>query len=457
MKKLLIAGTTSGSGKTTITLGLLKALSEAHQVQAYKIGPDYVDTKFHTRITGRPSRNIDSFLTPDDPTLNYLFTENTQDVDFGIVEGVMGLYDGLGSDKDAFSTSSIAKKMSLPVILVIDAHGISTSAAALVKGYLDFDPKVNICGVIVNNVMGASHYELVKAAIDRYVKIPVLGYLPHNAAVSLPSRQLGLVPDDEVMQVDQKISEVAEEMKAHVDISLIEHLARDDQRVIESPVAPKTSSLTVGIAKDDAFNFYYADNISLLKQSGIRLVPFSPIKDAHLPDVDVLYFGGGYPEEFAEQLSKNQSMLKDVRQFSLAGKPIYAECGGLMYLGQHLKVGEENYEMVGVLDGDSEMTSRLKRFGYCYAKSLKTNQLAAVNETVVGHEFHHSVFTVNDGDQLKPVLKMTKVRDQQVVSKWTGGFQVRNTFASYLHIHFYQNKTLFNRLVTQWEAAIHAD
>lgn len=447
MKKFLIAGVTSGSGKTTAVLGILKALNEKYKIQSYKVGPDYVDTKFHTRITNRPTRNLDNYLVPDPQVLNYLFTADTENIDLGIVEGVMGLYDGLGTDKDAYSTASIAKQLNIPVILVINARATSTSAAAILKGFIDFDEKVPIKGVIVNNVMSENHYKLVAGAIHRYLNLPVLGYLPHDATVSLPSRQLGLVPDDELPDVDRKITKIAESVKKHVDLDKLLSLAAPTPKIFADPFDIQRVNLRLGIAKDEAFNFYYADNLRLLKKAGVKLVPFSPINDQHLPKVDALYFGGGYPEEFASELAGNQSLKREIREFSLADKPIYAECGGLMYLGKVLKQGENEFPMVGIFNGVSEMTPRLKKFGYCEAYPQINCLLGNKDQKIVGHEFHHSTFKQLD-QQLKPVLIMKKVRDGQVVDTWSGGYQVRKTFASYLHVHFYQDAKLFTQFLS---------
>lgn len=446
MKKILIAGVTSGAGKTTAVLGILKALQEQYKIQSYKVGPDYVDTKFHTRITGRPARNLDNYLVPDKQTLEYLFTAETDEVDLGIVEGVMGLYDGLGTDKDAYSTASIAKQLDIPVVLVVNARATSTSAAAILKGFIDFDPAVPICGVIINNVMSESHYQLIAGAIDRYLGLPVLGYLPHNSRAVLPSRQLGLVPDDELAGVDEKIALLADDVKQHVDLAQLVSLANEVTGKAPDPFTIPPVKLRLGIAQDEAFNFYYADNLKLLQKVGVELVPFSPLKDQHLPDVDALYIGGGYPEEFAAELAANDSMKAEIRHFSCADKPIYAECGGLMYLGKYLCEDQHRDPMVGIFNGESTMTPRLRKFGYCVALPQQETLLGKPGQRIVGHEFHHSTFTPAD-DQLAPVLTMQKIRDHQLVDSWAGGYQVRQTFASYLHVHFYQDQQLFCQLL----------
>lgn len=455
MKKILIAGVTSGSGKTSVVLGLLAALSKQYQIQPYKVGPDYVDTKFHSRIVGRDSRNLDNFLVPDAKTLNYLFNRDTEKIDIGLVEGVMGLYDGLGIDKDSHSTASIAKMLELPVVLVVDGHAASTSVAAIVKGFQVFDEKVNIAGVIINNLKSDHHFQLIKGAVEKYDNIPVLGYLPHCDEIRLPSRQLGLVPDNELPQVDKKIAKLGELIADHVDLPRLVGLMKEDHEPIVAPTDFHPAHLRLGVAYDDAFSFYYEDNLNLLNRVGVELKFFSPLKDHQLPDVDALYLGGGYPEEFASELAANTQMKAAIKQFSEAGGPIYAECGGLMYLGKRLVDRDYSYEMVGVFDGVSEMTSRLRRFGYCFAEPIQDTILAKKGSQVRGHEFHHSTFA--PGDQLKPVLQMKKVIDGQVVSQWTGGYQVRNTFASYLHIHFYQDPTIFNQLLTSLGAMENAN
>lgn len=316
MKKLLIAGVTSSAGKTSVTLGLLAALSKQYRIQPYKVGSDYVDTKFHTRITGQSSRNLDNFLVPNPAVLNYLFTKDTDGVELGLIEGVMGLYDGLGTDKDAFSTASIAKQLDVPVILVVNARATSTSAAAIIRGFKELDTDVNIVGVIINNAMSDSHYQLVKGAIERYVDIEVLGYLPHTPEISLPSRQLGLVPDNELSGVDHKIAQLWELVQQHVNLSRLMTLAGDVTRTASMPYTLPEVHCRLGVARDEAFNFYYHDNLELMEKCGIELVPFSPITDQKLPEVDALYLGGGYPEEFAAPLAQNQRMRQAIQKFS---------------------------------------------------------------------------------------------------------------------------------------------
>lgn len=449
MKKIMIAAASSGSGKTTITLGLLQLLQEQGlKVQPYKVGPDYVDTEYHTRITGTASRNLDMFLIEDPLRLRYLFEKEASKADICVIEGVMGLFDGLGSDKDCCSSAGVAKLLECPVLLVVNGQSASTSVAALVKGFAEFDPDLKLCGVVINKVASENHYQLIKKAVERYTSIPVIGYLQRNQAVELPSRQLGLVPDREIENVLTKIDQVAKAMAQTLDIpSLLANLP--DETIHFSPECyPQYPDLTVAYALDEAFHFYYQDNLELLAAYGVKLVNFSPLKDSQLPAADLYYFGGGYPEEFAEGLAANLSMRAHVKEKHAAGAFILAECGGLMYLGSSLRYQNQTYPMVGIFSGTSEMTSRLKRFGYCYGELLQDTLLGKKGHLVAGHEFHHSQFETTE----PTVMTMTKQRDGEIVSTWPGGYQKKNTFASYLHLHFYQQKEFLQELLEQVRA-----
>ncbi|MGT2785051.1 cobyrinate a,c-diamide synthase [Streptococcus merionis] len=442
MKEFMLAGVSSGVGKTTVTLGILKALANrGYQVQPYKVGPDYIDTAYHSRITKRASRNLDSFMIPDTLALAWSYYKWHQDADVAVVEGVMGLFDGLGTDKDCASSSDIAKKLGIPVILVIDGKATSTSAAAMVHGFSTFDPELTIAGVIVNRVASQNHYELIKGAIERYTDVEVLGYLPKNMDVDLPSRHLGLIPDVEMEDLDQKFDILGKLVEEHIELSrLLEHVEKATVRM-QNPFATKNyAPLTLAYAMDDAFHFYYEDNFDLLRDLGVTLVPFSPLKDPQLPQADAYYFGGGFPEIYAKELMANVSFRQSVLEAHEKGYPIYAECGGLMYLGSSLEVDQVSYDMVGIFKGKSIMTPRLKRFGYCQATTQVDSLFGPKGTQVRGHEFHHSTFETQE----EPVLALEKTRDGAVVASWTGGYQKKNTFASYLHVHFYQGESLLH-------------
>ncbi|NEW61849.1 cobyrinate a,c-diamide synthase [Granulicatella sp. zg-ZJ] len=445
MKQFMLAGVSSGVGKTTITLGILKALANRNLVvQPYKVGPDYIDTAYHTRIAKRPSRNLDSFMIPDEDRLKWSYSKWHQQADVAVIEGVMGFYDGLGTDKDCASSAEIAKKMGVPVILIVDGKATSTSAAAIVHGFASFDKDVNIAGVIINRVASQNHYELIKGAIERYTNVEVLGYFPKNINVELPSRHLGLIPDVEMENLDKTFDTLGELAEQYIQLDRLLEIA-DLPRVEQvSPFKTKDyTGLKMAYALDDAFHFYYEDNLDLLKDLGVELIPFSPLKDKSLPKADVYYFGGGFPEIYAKELAENQSFRQSVYQASINGAPIYAECGGLMYLGKYLETDGQIFDMVGVFDGKSVMTPRLKKFGYCQATTKVDSLFGKAGTQVRGHEFHHSTFETNE----PTVLDMEKTRDGEVVSRWDGGYKVRRTFASYLHVHFYQNEELlFNWL-----------
>ncbi|MBO1308012.1 cobyrinate a,c-diamide synthase [Enterococcus sp. 669A] len=451
MKKLMIAAASSGSGKTTVTLGLLKLLQDqGYRVQPYKVGPDYVDTEYHTRITGTASRNLDMFLINDQERLRYLFEKEAGKADLCVIEGVMGLFDGLGSDKDCCSSSGVAKLLDCPVILVVNGQSASTSMAALVKGFAEFDPDLKISGVIVNKVASENHYQLIKAAIERYTDVPVFGYLKRNQGVELPSRQLGLIPDREISDVLSKIDQVAEALKETVDLTaLLASLPEETINFVPESY-PQYPDLTLAYALDEAFHFYYQDNLELLAAYGVKLVTFSPMKDAELPPADLYYFGGGYPEEFAAQLAENSAMRKAVKDKHDQGDFILAECGGLMYLGTALGYQNQSFPMVGIFEGVSEMTDRLRRFGYCYGEMTEDTLIGKKGTVASGHEFHHSQFESSE----PTVMAMNKQRDGEIVKTWQGGYQKKNTFASYLHLHFYQRKDFLTDLLEKVRAGL---
>ncbi len=447
MQAILIAGTNSGSGKTTITLGLIRALTRrALQVQPFKVGPDYIDTAWHTQVANVPSHNLDPFML-DDNRLYELFVRQTQQTDIAVIEGVMGLYDGYGADPYYCSSAGVAKTLKCPVILVVDGKAISTSAAAIVSGFQQFAPDINIAGVLFNHVNSDHHYQLLKNAVEQYCHIPVLGRLPSLPAVELPSRHLGLmtVQDSELPVSHWDL--LADAMEETVDLNALIRLAQmppSDMNLEPcSSVSLPGEGLTVAVAMDKAFNFYYQANLDLLSASGAQLRYFSPLEDSELPVCDMVYLGGGYPEMHAKMLSDNRSMRASILRAHQNRVAIYAECGGLMYLGMQLTDLEgQMYPMVGILDGESRMTAKLQRFGYCCATAMQDTLLCKTGVTLRGHEFHYSEFTTN----LAPVFTLQKRRDGEIVSEWQGGYQVENTLAMYLHVHFAQSPDM----LLQW-------
>lgn len=445
MKAFLIGGTSSGSGKTTLTLGLLRALAQRGlRVQPFKVGPDYIDTGWHTRVTGVPSRNLDAFMLPA-PTIQSLFQHHAAQADVAVIEGVMGLFDGYGVDPLYCSSAGMARQLGCPVILVVDGKAVSTSAAATVLGFKLFSPEVPLAGVILNRVNSAEHYALLKNAIETYCQIPVLGRVPVVADASLPERHLGLFTAHDTLTFAPRWDALAEVIAQHVDLDALLRLA--ELPTPAQPAAPlypdwlegAGEGLTLALAEDEAFNFYYPDNLELLEAAGVRLVRFSPLHDSHLPPCDMVYLGGGYPELHAQQLADNLPMRTALRAAHQRGVAIYAECGGLMYLGEWLVTAAgQRWPMVGIFPGESRMNQSLTRFGYCQATAMEDTLLAARGETLRGHEFHYSDFHTT----ATPVLQCSKTRDGVEMAGWQGGYQSGNTLASYLHVHFMQHPAL---------------
>ena len=455
----VLAGTHSGVGKTTLTLALLQALKNLNlPLQSCKVGPDFIDPRFHEAVTGTPAYNLDACLLGDD-TMVELF-ESTRLPDYlTVVEGVMGLYDGRGTRHQGSSTAWVARCLQLPVVLVIDGGGLSTSAAALVRGYRDYDPAVNLAGVIVNRISGEKHYRLIKEAVERDTGIPCLGWMPRETAFQLERRHLGLVPAVEVASLHQQLQAMAQAAAAHIELHRLPGVARygaaDAMNGVgadsvagvagasgvagtsgePAPLPPlinrfshgfqhfPTPQYTLGVAYDEAFHFYYQSNLDWLRHQGCRLVPVSPLKDETLPaDLDALYLGGGFPEMFGEELEANLSFRKSLQQRIFQGLPVYAECGGFQYLCRHLTdLQGRTWEMAGVFPAQSRMTSRLQHFGYCQVTALPHQPYFPPGITTWGHEFHRGVVEALDQGQppegggawMAPVLAMEKPTDTE--------------------------------------------
>ncbi|MDX7997768.1 cobyrinate a,c-diamide synthase [Xenorhabdus sp. Reich] len=453
----VIAGTGSGCGKTTVTLGIMRALmNRQFRVQPFKIGPDYLDGGWHRAVTGIYSRNLDAFMLPES-ILNGLFNQAMIEKDIAVIEGVMGLYDGYGTDPNYCSSAAMAKQLGCPVILLVDGKAVSTSIAATVMGFQLFDPELNIAGVLINRVNHDSHFQLLKQAIEHYCGIPVLGRIPVMPDITLPSRHLGLIPAQERdNQQSECWSGLAQQIEISVDLDkllALTQLSLLPKGDIDSLVDPAMGQgLTLALAEDEAFHFYYPDNLLLLEKAGVVIKRFSPLHDHQLPECQMIYLGGGYPEIHAPALAGNHSMQAALRQAHQKGIPIYAECGGLMYLGETLTDAEGvRHDMVGLIAGESRMEGRLKRFGYCEATAMCDTPLVAKGETLRGHEFHYSDFISSQ----PPVFHCVKWRDgavqgvqKEIQKSWSGGYQNGNTLAGYLHIHFAQYPGLLHRWLT---------
>lgn len=438
-KAIMIAGTHSGVGKTTITMGILRALSNKMSVQGFKVGPDYIDTAYHTFITGSKSRNLDNFLM-DDSHVTHSFNHAMLGRDIGIIEGAMGLFDGSLANPDKGSSASISKVIGCPIVLVIDGSGMALSVAALVKGYCEFDSSVDIPGVIINRVSSKSHYEILKKAIETHTSATCLGYLPKTVP-QLPSRHLGLVPSCEVENLENKVLELSELICKTVDLEGFLKLVSLDGKQIEDELknTKNFEGVTIGIAYDEAFNFYYEDNIDFFRNQGANIQFFSPLHESELPtNIDFLYFGGGYPEEFAEELEENISMRSSIYKQLEDGIPYYGECGGFMYLNQEIKDFDGKiYSMVGWFDGSVTMTKKLKGFGYKTLILQEDCVLGPKGLQINCHEFHHSeVSDIN----LQPVFTLNKFRDKMVYKQNFCGYKKGNGVAGYPHLHFYGNE-----------------
>lgn len=434
MNRVVIAGTHSGAGKTTVTAGLLAALwKKGLSVQPFKVGPDYIDTGYHAVAAGRMSYNLDLWMMPA-PNILQLFRHGMDGIDIGVIEGVMGLYDGVGSTPEG-STAEIAKLLKAPVILVVDAGGMSTSAAAQVLGYKSFDRDLRLAGVIVNNVGSEHHYKLVKDAVESYTDVPALGFLPRDRSVELPSRHLGLLPAEEMERHAEIIEKTAGLVREWIDLDQVTALARSAGPLPQvTPIAFKRGKpVQIAVARDESFSFYYRSTLELLASQGAELRYFSPMKDGRLPEnIDGLYLGGGFPEVFAGELAANRDLLNDINNKLKEGLYCYAECGGFMYLTESItsKNGEK-HTMACFFDGHTVMTNRLQRFGYVDIEFTGDNVLGKAGQKARGHEFHHSL--------VEGITCPTTYLVKSALSggQWHCGYRRANTLAAYAHIDFW--------------------
>ena len=433
-KAVMITGTHSGVGKTTVSLGLMAALTRrGMSVQPFKVGPDFIDPSHHTAISGNPSMNLDSYIMGTKGVCRTF--AKYQNSDISIIEGVMGLYDGIESTQIA-SSAHVAKTLGIPVLLVINVHGMSRSTAAVAKGYQMLDPDVNIAGLVLNQVGSPRHRKLVEDALRAEgIDIPVIGSLPSNRELSLPSRHLGLYMAHEQMQDYDKLADFIDanvDMNALLGISSIpdipiniKKINEDENKEIDKE---KRFNVIIGVAMDGAFCFYYQEMLDELQRLGAKLVFFSPMSD-DLPDIDGLILGGGYPELFPAELSSG-SALTGIRKAAVDGMPIYAECGGLMYLGKSLEIEGHTYKMAGVLDARSSMVGRFQALGYTEAEVVCDNPLSLKGQVIRGHEFHYSITECDRDARFAYSMNRGKgIEDAK------DGLMVYNTLAGYMHTH----------------------
>jgi cobyrinic acid a,c-diamide synthase len=482
----------TGSGKTTVTLGLLSVLAaRGLKVQSFKVGPDFIDTGLHELATGAPSHNLDGWMLSRQANLN-IFTTSTIGKDLAIVEGVMGMFDGSEGSSNRGSTAEMATWLELPIILVIDASAMARSAAAIVHGFRTFDHTVRIGGVIFNRGAGEAHFRILSDAVK---DIPVLGWLPSNREIEIRERHLGLMTAGE-QEARMRVERIRDFFASHIDVSRVldampevttpalratpaskggEFFVVDSVDVVDAAVAGVSNvqdvegvsgrtgtskqdndnsppfeggvarsagvvtsarrQFRVALARDSAFSFYYHANRNALEQAGAKIVEFSAIHDSELPDADFLYIGGGYPELYRRELEANRSMRDSIRHFIESGGRFYAECGGLMYLAKRI----EDSEMVGVFPTEIQLTDRPVDFGYCEITTTKKSIFGPAGMRLLGHQFHYSKCTPASPDPVYTIKQTTR--------EYSEGWVLPNGIASYVHVHFLSNPSVVRNVL----------
>ncbi len=449
-KGVVIAGTHSGSGKTTVTLGLLAALkNRGLSVAPFKVGPDFIDPGHHRHVTGKHSRNLDGWMLSEWENRK-IFAGGIAGADVAVVEGVMGLFDGYDGRSEAGSTAQMARWLGLEILLVVDARSMARSAGALVYGFTQFDPDCRFCGVVFNNVGSARHMQFLCQALEGKVSVPVLGGLPGNPDLAIPDRHLGLVTAEDHGLSGHQVNALAGFVEKHLDLDQL--IGKLPEIVVEDCVYKEKSrgahdiigrlsvsypeKVRIGVARDNAFCFYYPDNLEILEKNGAEIVFFSPVNDREIPsNLDGIYLGGGYPELHAEKLSNNVAMLKAVLAKCEDGMPMYAECGGFMYLCEKLITKQGiAHDMVGCFPFASRMKDRLSALGYREIRLSDTTPLGKKGLTARGHEFHYSFL-----EEEKITFRIQKVyeaTDRSGTERSCPGYLVNQCLGSYVHLHF---------------------
>ena len=456
LPRIMIAGTNSGVGKTTVTLGIMSALvQKGIEVQGFKAGPDYIDPSHHKFVTGNASRNLDTWMMGDS-ACRELFERSAVNADVSVIEGVMGLYDGSIDSTGHGSSAHLAKLLKTPVILVISAKGIAQSAGAVVMGYKEFDKDINLSGIIVNNVSSHSHYDCIKSSIEETCSVPVLGYLKKDKEIIIPERHLGLVPSEENVGQSNLYERLGKMALETVDIDGLLKVARsagafpdyDKSIFLDGNV---TADINLAIAKDNAFCFYYQDDIDLFEALGAKVKYFSPLSNRRLPDdIDGIFLGGGFPELYTEKLMENDSMKKSILEAYNQGTVIYGECGGMMYLLERLiDCDGSSFNMCGVLSGTSRMENRRQGLGYIIAEATCDNVICKRGDTFRAHEFHWSKLL----DVPENTIFAYKTRKSNGKESGYDGISRKNVLASYTHVHFSSNPELARNLLSSMKKA----
>ena len=447
--RIVLAGTGSAVGKTTISTGIMKALSDEMNVQPFKVGPDYIDPSYHSLATDNPPRNLDSFFMSENQIrMSFFRGLDIVKGDIGVIEGVRGLYEGISPIEDVGNTASVAKTLNAPVILILNAKSLVKSAAAVVLGFKNLDPEVKIEGVILNKIKGKRHYLKAKEAVEKLTSTRVIGGIPRNDDLVVNERHLGLIPAIEEEKIANNVDRWGEVVKEYLDLDALIDIAKSqgklslkNQNIIyknqgeyynqnSSSELWKTANknpVKIGVAMDEVFNFYYTENFESLEDNNAKLIFFSPYKDEELPDVDALYIGGGYPEVFAKDLQANESMRTAINKFHNNGNPIYGECGGFIYLSKSI----DGFKTCNVLPHHSQMTDKVQGLSYVIAKSYEDNLISNKDEIFRGHEFHYTKLCVND-DLAK--FSFDIQRGRGIINN-QDGITLGNTLANFVHIH----------------------
>jgi cobyrinic acid a,c-diamide synthase len=448
--RIVIAATASGVGKTTATVALIGAMrARGLKLAAFKCGPDYLDPTYHERAAGVRSHNLDSWMMDREAVLA-TFARASAGADLAVIEGMMGLFDSATPTGDEGSTAQIAKWLDAPVVLVTDAAGVARTIAAVAAGFAHFDPAVRVAGLICNRVGSRGHLDLLRAAQP---EVPIVGGFPASADLAFPERHLGLLMADE-SNVPQRLIDGWSRLAAEwLDLDAIVELAcsapaleigrESGARRIDATLPPRCR---IGIAYDAAFQFYYEDNLSRLRSLGAELVNFSPIRDRELPEVDGLYFGGGYPEAFARELSSNGAMLAAIRSFAARGGVIYAECGGLMYLADGIRTLDgATWPMASIVPGVAAMSDRLQALGYVEVETRTDSILGPARTRFRGHQFRYS--TLEGADSGGRIDRIYNVTPRWGGGPFAEGYRVGNVLASYVHAHWASNPAAAQALI----------
>ena len=429
ISRLVISGSTSGVGKTSITIAIIYGLKKrGYTVQPFKVGPDYIDPSYLTSISNNETKNLDVWLMGKNELVKSFVNSSTSDI--SIIEGVMGYYDGFGGETNHASTHHVATLLKSPVILVLDASKTSRSIAATALGFTKFHRNSRISGIILNKIGSKKHEILCRSALEN-LKIPIMGVVPKNTENILESRHLGLIPVAEQKQLQRKIKQVSEQISDYLDFEKIVKICKNVERIPKTKLQKfKKPNISIAVALDSSFNFYYHDNIQALRREGAKIKFFSPISDKKIPKCDSIYIGGGFPEILGKKLSQNHSMKKSIKQAAENEIPIYAECGGLMYLTKSIKHNNQKYKMVGLFDAETQMTKKMT-LNYTQGR-ITSNCLISSPRNFNAHEFHYSKIT----NLPKDAKFLYDLKIGEGISSKKDGFSEYNVLASYCHLYF---------------------